>query len=424
MAFATAGRDKFSNLLQAVARCGVMEAQWNQSKVCMSDDTRQIVKGSAASVLNPARDGNPALPAALGTARENQVWDITVLPGDGIGPEVMVEGLKVLAAVESLLTGVEFKLSHHPVGAAEYLRNGNPLPEKTFAACEQADAILLGAMGLPSVRWPDGKEMTPQIDLRERLDLYNGVRPIKLYHESHTPLKTCGAGEIDFVIVRESTEGLFSSRLSKRGDNGEVTDMMRITHKSTERVCRAAFNLARQRRKHITCVDKANVLPSMAFFRSVFDEVARDYPDVQTDHVYVDAAALYLVQKPQQFDVLVTENMFGDILSDLAAGLVGGMGMAPSADIGDQHAVFQPSHGSAPDIAGKGIANPIATILSVALMLDWLGHPETRRGAALIRRAVETALANPDNRTRDLGRQLTTSQMADAVLRALELAAS
>ncbi len=343
-------------------------------------------------------------------------WEIAVLPGDGIGPEVMAEGVRVLRAVETILTGVEFKLAEHPVGAAEYLRNGNPLPEKSFAACEQADAILLGAMGIPNVRWPDGKEMTPQIDLRERLDLYNGVRPIKLYHESHTPLKNFGAGEIDFVIVRESTEGLFSSRLSKRGTNGEVTDVMRITHKGTERVCRAAFNLARQRRKNVACVDKANVLPSMAYFRSIFDSVAKEYPDVKTEHVYVDAAALFLVQKPHRFDVLVTENMFGDILSDLAAGLVGGMGMAPSADIGDQHAVFQPSHGSAPDIAGKGIANPIATILSVALMLEWFDHPETKRGAELIRAAVEKVMSNPLNRTADLGGNVSTRQMGDLVV--------
>lgn len=351
-------------------------------------------------------------------------WEIAVLPGDGIGPEVMAEGVRVLRAVEAVTTGVAFKLTEHPVGAAEYLRNGNPLPEKSFAACAQADAILLGAMGLPNIRWPDGKEMTPQIDLRERLDLYNGVRPIKLYHESHTPLKNFGAGEIDFVIIRESTEGLFSSRLSKRGDNGEVTDVMRITHKGTERIFRAAFKLARQRRKHVACVDKANVLPSMAYFRSIFDAVAKEFPDVRTEHIYVDAAALFLVQKPHRFDVLVTENMFGDILSDLAAGLVGGMGMAPSADIGDNHAVFQPSHGSAPDIAGKGIANPIATILSVALMLEWFNHPETIRSATMIRRALETVLSNPDNRTRDLGGSMTTSQMGDAVLRALETASS
>jgi len=345
-----------------------------------------------------------------------RTWHIAVLPGDGIGSEVMAEGLKVLNAVASRLQGVAFALSEHPVGATEYLRHGNPLPESSFAACQQADAILLGAMGLPSVRWPDGKEMTPQIDLRERLDLYNGVRPIRLYHELHSPLKNCRAGDIDFVIVRESTEGLFSSRLSRQSSDAEVTDVMRITRPGAVRICRAALRLAQQRRKHCTLVDKANVLPSMAYFRGIFDEVAREFPDVQTERLYVDAAALFLVQKPQRFDVLVTENMFGDILSDLAAGLVGGMGMAPSADIGDRHAVFQPSHGSAPDIAGKGLANPIATILSVALMLDWLGTEETRRGAGMIRRAVENVLSHSDHRTMDLGGNLSTRAMGDRIL--------
>ena len=349
-----------------------------------------------------------------------KVWNIAVLPGDGIGIEVMTEGVRILRAVESQLQGIAFELSEHPVGAAEYLRNGNPLPESSFAAAEKADAILLGAMGLPSVRWPDGKEMTPQIDLRERLDLYNGVRPIRLYHEAHTPLKNFGAGQIDFIIVRESTEGLFSSRLSKMDEPGQATDVMRITRKGTDRVCRAAFKIAQQRRKRCTLVDKANVLPSMAFFRSVFDEVAKEFPDVCSEHVYVDAAALFLVQRPQRFDVLVTENMFGDILSDLAAGLVGGMGMAPSADIGDKHAVFQPSHGSAPDIAGKGIANPIATILSVALMLEWFNHSETLRGAKMIRAAVEAVLSNPHNRTADLGGKVTTIEMGDLVLAQLK----
>jgi len=350
-------------------------------------------------------------------------WIIAVLPGDGVGTEVMAEGVKTLQAVEELLSGVSFTLAEHPVGAAEYLRNGSPLPESSFAACAQADAVLLGAMGLPSVRWPDGKEMTPQIDLRERLDLYNGVRPIRLYHELHTPLKKYRAGEIDFVLVRESTEGLFSSRLSKSTAADEVTDVMRITRKGSLRICRAAFEIARKRRQHCTLVDKANVLPSMAYLRSIFDEVAKEFPDVKTEHIYVDAAALYLLQKPHRFDVLVTENMFGDILSDLAAGLVGGMGMAPSADIGDKHAVFQPSHGSAPDIAGKGIANPIATILSVALMLEWFAHPETIRGAEMIRRAVETVLRQPDNRTGDLGGKLSTAAMGDLVVKNLSIAA-
>lgn len=347
-------------------------------------------------------------------------FNIAVLPGDGIGVDVVAEAVKVLQALEPKLDGVKFAFHEYSVGASEYLKRGDPLPAEAFEACRKADAVLLGAMGLPQVRWPDGKEMTPQLDLREKLELYCGLRPIRLYHESHTPLKRYQAGEIDFVIVRESTEGLFSARLSKAWpEEGEVRDVMRITRKGAERICRAAFRIAQKRRRQLTLVDKANVLPSMVFFRSVFDGVAKEFPDVKTSRVYVDAAALYLVQRPHTFDMLVTENMFGDILSDLAAGLVGGMGMAPSADIGDDCAVFQPSHGSAPDIAGKGIANPIATILSAALMLEWLEHPETVRGAEQIRRAVEQVLEDPANRTPDLGGKLTTRQMAEKIITAL-----
>ncbi len=344
-------------------------------------------------------------------------FEIAVLPGDGIGVDVTREAVKVLQALEPSLDEVKFAFQEYSVGAGEYLRHGDPLPTEALDACAKADAILLGAMGLPSVRWPDGKEMTPQIDLREKFQLYCGLRPIRLYHECDTPLKRFQAGEIDFVIIRESTEGLFSARLSKFDPaRGEVCDVMRITRTGSERVCRAAFQQAMKRRRRCTLVDKANVLPSMVFFRSVFDEVAQEFPEVKADHCYVDAAALFLVQRPHTFDVLVTENMFGDILSDLAAGLVGGMGMAPSADIGDDWAVFQPSHGTAPDLAGRGIANPIATILSAALLLEWLDHPETKRGAAKIERAVETVLADPVNRTPDLGGHLTTTQMAEKII--------
>ncbi|MBM3856219.1 MAG: isocitrate/isopropylmalate dehydrogenase family protein [Verrucomicrobia bacterium] len=351
-------------------------------------------------------------------------YRIAVLPGDGIGPEVVAEGCRVLRAVETLLPAARYALVEYSVGAGEYLRNGDPLPSATLAQIRGADAILLGAMGLPEVRWPNGVEMTPQIDLREQLDLYNGVRPIRLYHPAHSPLHGYGANgsgrRIDFVIVRENCEGLFSERLTPRtGGRDFETDTMKITRRGAERICRAAFALARRRRKHCTLVDKANVLPSMAFFRRVFDEVAREFPDVQTDRVYVDAMALYLVQRPDRFDVMVTENMFGDILSDLAAGLIGGMGMAPSADIGDRHAVFQPSHGTAPTIAGQGIANPIATILSVAMMLEWLGAPAAVRGARLIEDAVARVLADPAHRTADLGGSLSTVQMGNLVCQAL-----
>jgi 3-isopropylmalate dehydrogenase len=342
---------------------------------------------------------------------------VAVLPGDGIGDEVMVEAVRVLRALEPRMTSLRFDLHEYAVGAAEYLRHGDPLPASALDACRQADAVLLGAMGLPHVRWPDGREMAPQIDLRERLDLYCGLRPVRLYHQADTPLKRYQAGAIDLVIVRESTEGLFSSRLAPAARGaGEVRDTLLVSRHGSERLFRSAFREARRRRKKVTLVDKANVLPSMVFFRAVFDEIATEFPDVETERIYVDAAALYLVQRPHTFDVIVTENMFGDILSDLAAGLVGGMGLAPSADIGDDCAVFQPAHGTAPDIAGKLIANPVAAILSVALMLEWLEHEDTARAAAQVRRSVEVVLSDPARRTPDLGGTMTTGQMGDAIL--------
>jgi 3-isopropylmalate dehydrogenase len=258
--------------------------------------------------------------------------------------------------------------------------------------------------------------MAPQLDLREQLHLYGGERPIYLYHENDTPLKGFRAGEIDFVIVRESTEGLFHSRKETFAkDAALMRDTMQITRKTSEQVCRYAFRLAEKRRKHLTLIDKANVLPSMAFFRMIFDEIAGEFPEVRTDRVYVDAASLYLVRRPQDFDVLVTENMFGDILSDLAAGLVGGMGMAPSGDVGDDHAVFQPSHGSAPDIAGQSKANPTAMILSAAMMLEWFGHPETVAAAKRVHAAVAEIYADPANRTPDMGGRLTTSELGSKI---------
>lgn len=347
-------------------------------------------------------------------------YQIAVLGGDGIGPEVIGASLAVLRAAQALLNEVDFVFQEYSVGAAEYLKNGDPLPSSAVERMKRCDAILLGAMGLPEVRWPNGVEMTPQIDIREKLDLYNGVRPIRLYHESHCPLKDYTTGEIDFVIIRENCEGLFADRLTPRPPGRDFeTDTLKITRQGAERVCRAAFKLAEKRRRRVTLVDKANVLPSMAFFRKIFDEVASEFPSVATDRVYVDAMALFLLQRPESFDVIVTENMFGDILSDLAAGLVGGMGMAPSADLGDRFGLFQPSHGTAPTIAGKGIANPIAAILSAAMMLDWLGHPETIRGARMIERAVASVLSDPVHRTTDLGGSLGTVEITRLVIERL-----
>jgi 3-isopropylmalate dehydrogenase len=332
----------------------------------------------------------------------------------------MESGVKVLRAVESSLGATRFELTEFRVGASEYLRSGDPMPAAVFEQLTKFDAILLGAMGLPGVRWPDGVEMTPQLDLRERLELYCGLRPVYLFHSADSPLRNRTAGDIDLLLIRESTEGLFFSRKERPPAGASyVDDKLRVTRRGAERVIRAAFQQAMNRRRHLTLVDKSNVLPSMVFFRRVFDEIAPEFPEVQAERVYVDAAALYLVQRPEMFDVMVTENMFGDILSDLTAGLVGGMGMAPSADIGDHYAVFQPAHGSAPDIAGKGIANPVATILSVAMMLDWFGTEDTRAGAEMIRSAVRTVFADPAARTRDMRSGLTTQQMTELIQSAL-----
>ncbi len=353
----------------------------------------------------------------------SDTFRIALFPGDGIGPDVTAEAVRVLRAVEERIDGLDLETEEFSIGAGEFLKSGSPLPDHVFERMPEFHAILLGAMGLPGVRWPDGVEMTPQIDLRERLDLYNGVRPIYLFHAEDSPLRGRQAGDIDFVLIRESTEGLFSSRKAPRDLAADrATDTMLITRAGSERVIRAAFLAAMGRRKRVTLVDKANVLPSMVFFREVFDEVAREFPDVATDRVYVDAAALYMVQRPEMFDVMVTENMFGDILSDLAAALVGGMGMAPSADIGDRYAVFQPSHGSAPDIAGKGIANPVATILSAAMMPEWFNTERSRQGAAMIRSAVRKVFSDRQSRTWDMGGSLSTSEMGTAVLEALQAA--
>jgi 3-isopropylmalate dehydrogenase len=336
---------------------------------------------------------------------------IALLPGDGIGPEVTAEAVRVLRAVAPSLAFEEFS-----AGAAEYLRSGDALPEPLFERLREFDAILLGAMGLPEVRGPGGVEIAPQLDLRERLDLYCGLRPVYLFHPADSPLAGKAAGAIDLLIVRESTEGLFWGRRNLPPPEADcVEDVLRITRAGAGRVIRAAFREARQRRGHLTLVDKANVLPSMAFFRRVFDRIAAEFPDVRTARLYVDAAALHLVEQPETFDVLVTENMFGDILSDLAAALVGGMGMAPSADIGDCFAVFQPAHGSAPDIAGQGVANPVAAILSAAMMLDWLGL----ESGARIRAAVRAVFSGRGARTREMGGALGTREMGDAILAAL-----
>jgi 3-isopropylmalate dehydrogenase len=357
-------------------------------------------------------------------------YRIAVVAGDGIGPEVIAEAVKVLRAVGAP-GRLEFAFEDVEAGAGCYRRTGEELPRETLEVCQAADAILFGAAGLPDVRFPDGTEIAPQLTLRIALDLYVGLRPIRLHPGVPTPLRLGEHDRIDYVILRENTEGLYASRGSGVLVGGHVaTDTLVVTRPGVLRICRQAFELARRRRgaprdgvRRVTLVDKANVLKSYAFFRALFDEVAADYPDVQAEHAYVDAMTMYLVQRPGHYDVVVAENMFGDILSDLAAATVGGLGMAPSGDIGDHYGLFQPSHGTAPDIAGKGVANPLAAILSAGLMLEWLGQrdgSEDALTAALrIEAAVDAVTRAGRVLTPDLGGPGTTTAVGDAVAVAL-----
>ena len=354
-----------------------------------------------------------------------KTFDICVLPGDGIGVDVIDATLPLL---DKLQHGAPFALrfSTHPAGAQHYQATGNALPDATLEAARSADAILFGAMGWPEIRYPDGTEIAPQLDLRVALELYAGVRPARAIPGVPLPLADPRARDIDLVVVRESTEGLFASRGKGTIENDtEARDTMVITRHGSERVHDFALRLARSRKARggqgrCTCVDKANVFRSMAFFRKIFDERARNFPDIEARHHYIDATALDLVRKPWEFDVIVTENMFGDILSDQAAGLIGGMGMAPSADVGDNHALFQPCHGSAPDIAGQGKANPTATILSAAMMLDWLsersGVTELAACARRIERAVDSVFESGSISPYEYGGRDGTRAISEAVM--------
>ncbi|MEM7811007.1 MAG: isocitrate/isopropylmalate dehydrogenase family protein [Planctomycetota bacterium] len=356
-------------------------------------------------------------------------YTIAGLPGDGIGPECLDATKKVIDAVCAGADGLSVDLTPHEAGAARYRDTGVAISDEVYEACDRADAVLLAAIGLPDVRKPDGTEVQPDMmmGLRKALNVYAAARPTKLYPGVPTPLKDPGKG-IDVVIVRENLEGLFASFGGGSILNDEVaTDTIVITRRGTERVVDYAFRLARRRngrpldgKRVVTCVDKANVFRSFAFFRKCFFDVAAKYPDVEAEVAYVDAMSLYLVQNPQAYDVLVMENQFGDILSDLGAGIVGGLGMGPSAEIGDEHALFQPSHGSAPQIAGRNVANPLATILSAAMMFDWLGdrHDDAASLAAArrIETAVEKTLAAGLVRTADIGGTAGTSDVASAVI--------
>ncbi len=351
-------------------------------------------------------------------------YTIAVLPGDGIGPEVTNAALTVLSAAADRLS-ILLEYQPHEAGAQTYLDTGVAISDKTMAVVGDADAVLLGAMGLPAVRKPDGTEITPQLDIRERYGLIASIRPSVLLPGVPPVLH---ATDIDFLTIRESTEGLFAGRNDPRSTDPDVEhDRMTITRATSEALFDIAFAMAATRKRagrrgRVTLFDKANVLKSQAFLRKIFDEVAVLHPDIDSERIYIDAGAMMMVRDPGHFDVIVTENAFGDIVSEIGAGITGGLGLAPSADVGRDHAVFQPCHGTAPDLVGRDVANPIATILSSAMLLDWLGerHDDKRCTAAaeLIRAAVEATLA-AGSRTVDVGGSAGTRAFTEAVVVAL-----
>lgn len=361
------------------------------------------------------------------------MFKIAVLPGDGIGTEIVGACIEVLNGLFANQAKFGLTYVHGSGGAQHYADTGIALPDSTMRTCEDADAILFGSMGLPHIRYPDGTEVNPQLGLRKDLDLYAGVRPIRAIPGVPSVLADPRAKQIDFVLIREQSEGLFYGRLYPENqppaNDDQAFDLGRISRKGSERLFDFAFRLARQRRAadpvkgRVTCVDKANVLNSMAFFNKIYWERAKLNPDIVADHCYVDAMALNMLKQPWDYDVIPTENQFGDILSDLAAGLIGGLGMSPSGDIGDKYGLFQPSHGTAPDIAGQGKANPTATILSAAMMLDWLGEKhgmtESSAEAARLRHAVDMAFASGNLHSCELGGKDGTRAITDAIIHAL-----
>ena len=353
---------------------------------------------------------------------------IAILPGDGIGTEIIAEAVKVLKALD-----LKFELEEAPVGGAAYDAHGHPLPEGTLKLASQADAILFGAVGDWKYDTLD-RPLRPEqaiLGLRKALGLFANFRPAICYEQlTHaSSLKPELVAGLDILIIRELTGDIYFGQPRGRrvATDGhfpgaeEAFDTMRYSRPEIERIARVAFEAARKRHKRVTSVDKANVLETFQLWKDVVTEVHKDYPDVELDHMYVDNAAMQLVKEPKRFDVVVTGNMFGDILSDEASMLTGSIGMLPSASLNDKkQGLYEPSHGSAPDIAGKGVANPLATILSAAMMLRFsLNQPEAAdRIEAAVKKVLAQGLRTPDIYSEGTTK-VGTREMGEAVVKAL-----
>jgi 3-isopropylmalate dehydrogenase len=347
---------------------------------------------------------------------------IAVLGGDGIGPEVVAQGVRVLQAVAAR-GGHRFELQEGLVGGVAMDRTGKPLPEETLSLCRSSDAVLLGAVGGP--RWDPHAAVRPEqglLALRKELGLYANLRPVTLHPRliDASPVKAELLRDVDLVVIRELTGGLYFGE--KRREADYASDLCVYSAEEVRRVVRVAAKLARQRRRRLTSVDKANVLETSRLWREVATQVVRDeFPDVQLEHVLVDSCAMLLVQRPARFDVIVTENLFGDVLTDEASVLSGSIGLLPSASLGDgKHGLYEPIHGSAPDIAGRGVSNPYGTILSVALLLRHsLGLEAEARAVELSVRSAIDAGVLPSDVAPPGKRAASTAEAGDAVLSVL-----
>lgn len=339
---------------------------------------------------------------------------IAVIPGDGIGPEVIEQGTRALKK-----SGAPLEFSIFPWGGAHYLKTGEILPENALAELKRHAAIYLGAIGDPRVA-PGVLERGIVGVLRWDLDLYVNLRPVKLYHERYSPLKDITPRELDILVVRENTEDLYtgpSGFIKKNTDDEVALGTAFYTRKGVERIIRYAFEQARRRRKKLTLCDKANAVQAQELWRRVFSQVGAEYADVEREVIYVDACAMALVRRPRDFDVIVTTNLFGDILTDLGAELCGGMGLAPSGNFQPGNfGMFEPIHGSAPKYAGTGKANPLGAILAGSMMLEFLGE---EKAARKIEDAVARVLERGDLKSLGTDAGVTTAQIGDMVLREL-----
>lgn len=351
-------------------------------------------------------------------------YRIALIPGDGIGGEVLREGVRVLRKSASL-GGFQLEFQEYPWGSEYYLQHGRMMPETALEELKGADAIYLGAVGDP--RLPDSVTLGGLLlPIRQRFQQYANVRPAFLFEGIRSPLAGRSAGSIDCVVVRENTEGEYSQvggRIHRDSEDEVAVQTAVFTYRGTERIIRYACDLALQRDKQrkVTSVTKSNAQGySLGFWDEVFRRVSRDYPQVRTESLLVDAACMDLIRRPQDFDVLVASNLFGDILSEVTAAVTGSLGLAPSANLNPSReypSMFEPVHGSAPDIAGKGIANPVAAILAGQMMLEFLGETKS---AQRIYRAVVEFLKHGTHHPADLGGEATTAQVGDEILELLE----